>query len=226
MKKLCKNLGHWFEQGLFSYDTAPERAAAHAGSGSSSALSVQGSLQECSAWQHSWAASGTQFISGSPSPHCASLPELVQVCPTLHHKHDVNIFQLLICDIYQPMFFSKALQKPLHKHNQNITCRRGKLFHWEVLFKKQTNKPQILMSTLPPCKSGVEMKNINTQLPQGDSMNLYSISCVCIKLYKNPVGNTFFHSISMLLCPQILYPQISLSLQSYRVSILSFKTHV
>lgn len=102
---------------------------------------------------------------GSPSPHCANLSELVQVCPTLHHKHDVNIFQLLICDIYQPMFFSKALQKPLHKHNQNITCRRGKLFHWEVIFKKQTNKPQILMSTLPPCKSGVEMKNINIQLP-------------------------------------------------------------
>lgn len=35
--------------------------------------------------------------------------------------------------------FSKALQKPLHKHNQNITCRRGKLFHWEVIFKKRTN---------------------------------------------------------------------------------------
>lgn len=32
-----------------------------------------------------------------------------------------------------------------------------------VIVKKQTNKPQIFGSTLPPCKFRVEMKNIDIQ---------------------------------------------------------------
>lgn len=167
MKKLCKNLGHWFEQGLFSHDTQHQRELLDMPA-LEAALPLQCRALNRSAVLGSKAGQllGPKVISWhSPSPHCTGLSELVQVCPTLHHKTWCKHIPITYLWYLSAYVFPKAWQKPLCKHKQNITCRRGQLFHWEVIFKKQTNKPQILVSTLPPCKSRVETKIINIQLP-------------------------------------------------------------
>lgn len=67
-----------------------------------------------------------------PSPHCTSLSELVQVRPTQHHKTHCKHILITYLWYLSAYAFSKASHKPLHKHNQNVTGRRGQLFHWDV----------------------------------------------------------------------------------------------
>jgi len=127
MKKLCKNLGHWFEPGRFSHDTQHEREC------SRSQLWKQYCHFSAALGSKAGWLLGPEVISWhSPSPHCTSLSELVQVRPTQHHKTRCKHIPITYLWYLSAYAFSRGSHKPLHKHNQNITCRRGQLLHWQV----------------------------------------------------------------------------------------------